>query len=74
MATTEAELQRLVPERAARDAEDLADLVRVLGPLGVEDLVARSVTSDARVVGAWLVELESARRVIRCLLYTSRCV
>ena len=65
VATTEAELQRLVPERAARDAEDLADLVRVLGPLGVDDLVARSVTSDARVVGAWLVELESARRVIR---------
>ncbi len=65
VATTETELQRLVPERAARDAEDLADLIRVLGPLGIDDLDARSTTADARVLGAWLVDLEVTRRVIR---------
>ena len=65
VATTESELQRLVPERAARDAEDLADLVRVLGPLGVDDLIARSSIPDARTVGEWLIDLEVSRRVIR---------
>ncbi|MBK6443077.1 MAG: ATP-dependent helicase [Actinomycetales bacterium] len=65
VAATEAELQRLVPERAARDAEDLADLIRVLGPLDLDGLVARSTTSDARIVSEWLVELEETRRVIR---------
>ena len=65
VAATEAELQRLVPERAARDAEDLADLIRVLGPLDLDGLVARSTTSDARIVSEWLVELEVTRRIIR---------
>ncbi|HRC11923.1 MAG TPA: crosslink repair DNA glycosylase YcaQ family protein, partial [Dermatophilaceae bacterium] len=65
VAATEAELQRLVPERAARDTEDLADLIRVLGPLDLDGLVARSTTSDARIVSEWLVELEVTRRVIR---------
>lgn len=38
----EADLQRLVPERRARaDAEGVADLLRELGPLGVEEIAAR---------------------------------
>ncbi|MFB9378037.1 ATP-dependent helicase [Kineococcus gynurae] len=39
---TELELQRLVPERRCRDAEDVADLLRVLGPLTTEEVRARS--------------------------------
>ena len=38
----EAELQRLHPERAARDADGLHDMLRLLGDMTVEELVARS--------------------------------
>ncbi|ROP45687.1 Lhr family helicase [Pseudokineococcus lusitanus] len=43
---THAELQRLAPERAARGAEDVADLLRVLGPLSTLE-VARRTRADA---------------------------
>jgi ATP-dependent Lhr-like helicase len=63
---TEQELQRLVPERACRDAEDVADVVRVLGPLPLDEIVRRSQESLARnEIGAWLVDLEGARRLVR---------
>ncbi|MEO7069660.1 MAG: ATP-dependent helicase, partial [Nostocoides sp.] len=63
---TAAELQRLAPERRCRDAEDIADLLRVLGPLPLDAVVARSTDELTRpIVGSHLVELESARRVIR---------
>jgi ATP-dependent Lhr-like helicase len=65
VARTEAELQRLTPERGARDGEDVADLVRVLGPLGEGDVVARAAEGfDAAEVAAALRELEQARRLI----------
>ncbi|MQA04065.1 MAG: ATP-dependent helicase [Streptosporangiales bacterium] len=59
IAEVERELARLTPERAARDAEDTADLLRVLGPLTTEEAAARGVQA------AWLVDLEGARRAIR---------
>ncbi|KRF24510.1 ATP-dependent helicase [Phycicoccus sp. Soil803] len=63
---TESELQRLVPERACRDAEDVADLLRVLGPLPLDAIRARSKDDlTHQEIGGWLVELEGARRVIR---------
>lgn len=63
---TESELQRLTPERASRDAEDVADLLRALGPLSLADVQRRCVESASRNdVGHWLVDLEGARRVIR---------
>ena len=65
VATTEAELQRLVPERAARDAEDVADLVRVLGPLALPDILQRTHAPEPRAVTEWLVELEATRRLMR---------
>ncbi|MET8775511.1 ATP-dependent helicase [Nocardia sp. NPDC004654] len=40
---TERELQRLTPERRARDAEGLADLLRLLGPLTPEEAALRCV-------------------------------
>ena len=65
VARTEAELQRLTPERGARDAEDVADLLRVLGPLSVRDVVARAAEGfEPAAVEAALTELEAARRVI----------
>ncbi len=44
---TERELQRLVPERHAKDAEGVVDTLRMLGPLTTEELAHRS-TDDLR--------------------------
>lgn len=63
---TEHELQRLVAERACRDAEDVADLLRVLGPLSLAEVQRRSRDDlTHKEIGGWLVDLEGARRVIR---------
>ncbi|WP_446224552.1 Lhr family ATP-dependent helicase [Nocardia sp. IBHARD005] len=43
IALTEQELQRLTPERRARDPEGLADLLRLLGPLTPTEAAARCV-------------------------------
>ncbi|WP_028932960.1 ATP-dependent helicase [Pseudonocardia spinosispora] len=59
LAEVEAELQRLVPSRHARNAEGAADLLRFLGDLTTEEAAARGVQPD------WLAELEAARRLIR---------
>ncbi len=65
VARTEAELQRLTPERGARDGEDVADLLRVLGPLSLRDVVARAAEGfEPAAVESALTELEAARRVI----------
>jgi ATP-dependent Lhr-like helicase len=55
----EQSLQRLAPDRRARDAESAADLLRFLGPLSTAEAAARGATEE------WLAELEAARRVIR---------
>ncbi|MEH3075477.1 MAG: ATP-dependent helicase [Quadrisphaera sp.] len=60
---TQAELQRLAEDRRSRDAEDVADLLRVLGPLTAAEVAARSAVPEE--AGAWLVDLEASRRVIR---------
>jgi len=61
LAVLEAELQRLTPDRQARDAEGVADLLRLLGPLSTEEVAARA-QQDA---SGWLELLEQARRVVR---------
>ena len=38
LAEVEAEVQRLAPDRRARDAEGVADLLRMLGPLSTEEV------------------------------------
>ena len=63
LARTERELQRLTDERLARHGEDVADLLRVLGPLTTAEVGERSRAPDQ--VASWLVALEDARRVIR---------
>jgi ATP-dependent Lhr-like helicase len=57
---TERELQRLTPERHARDGEGLADLLRLLGPLTPHEATERC-TADPR---PWFAELVRARRAL----------
>ncbi|WP_232519728.1 ATP-dependent helicase [Actinosynnema pretiosum] len=52
-------LQRLAPDRHARDAEGAADLLRFLGDLSEEEAAERGVRPE------WLTELVAARRAIR---------
>ncbi|GAB2680425.1 ATP-dependent helicase [Thalassiella azotivora] len=60
---THGELQRLAEDRRARDAEDVADLLRVLGPLSTGEVAQRSLSDEPAVAG-WLASLEQSRRVI----------
>ncbi|WP_423465165.1 Lhr family ATP-dependent helicase [Promicromonospora sp. MS192] len=62
---TEAELAGLAPDRQARDAEGLWDLLRRTGPHPVDALAARTQEDARHAVGSWLEELEASRRVIR---------
>ncbi|MDR7255221.1 ATP-dependent Lhr-like helicase [Nocardioides sp. BE266] len=62
LAEVEAELQWLAPDRQARDAEAVADLLRLVGPLSVEEIRARAV--DGADVEGWLVSLADVRRVV----------
>ncbi|MFF2618647.1 ATP-dependent helicase [Kitasatospora sp. NPDC058046] len=59
LAELEAELQRLVPERRIKDAEGVADALRLLGPLSEAELTVRGAEP------LWALELEAARRVIQ---------
>jgi ATP-dependent helicase Lhr and Lhr-like helicase len=55
---TERRLQWLDGSRTLRDAEDVVELLRVLGDLSTEETVVRGVRVE------WLEELERARRVV----------
>ncbi|WP_433716374.1 ATP-dependent helicase [Nocardia sp. CA-084685] len=67
---TERELQRLTPERLARDAEGLADLLRLLGPLTAEEAEQRCVgvqLDDAAPTGSpaeWFAALVKSKRAL----------
>ncbi len=65
IARTEAELQYLTESRAARDADDLTDLVRVLGPLSTSELSRRTRPELAAQVPDWVAELVRARRLLQ---------
>ncbi len=62
LAEVEAELQRLAPDRRARDAEGVADLLRMLGPLSTAEVADRSV--EGAPVEDWLASLADARRIV----------
>ncbi len=62
LAEVEAELQRLAPDRRARDAEGAADLLRMLGPLSTDEVRARAV--DGADVTGWMTALADTRRVV----------
>ena len=58
---TERQLQHLAEDRRARDAEGVADLLRLLGPLTEDEIALRATASDVR---PWLDGLQAARRVL----------
>ncbi|BBY43798.1 ATP-dependent helicase [Mycolicibacterium celeriflavum] len=59
--STTRQLQHLSDDRRARDAEGVADLLRLLGPLTEAEIVERCTTSD---VGGWLDGLRAAKRAL----------
>ncbi len=59
---TERELQRLTPERACRDAEGVADLLRAIGPVSAAEVAGRSQDPDA--AAGWLAGLARQRRAL----------
>ena len=61
VAATGRQLQHLSPDRAARDAEAVADLLRLLGPLTADEVAARAGGAD---VGGWLEALYAAKRAL----------
>ncbi len=71
IASTEQDLQRLSPDRRARDAEGLVDVLRLVGALDLDEAVDRSwvASSDDRdaaraTVRTTLESLERDRRVL----------
>jgi ATP-dependent Lhr-like helicase len=61
IATTTQQLQHLSSDRLARDAEGIADLMRVLGPLTEHEVAQRCTTTE---VGGWLDGLLAAKRAV----------
>ncbi|MFC6563698.1 ATP-dependent helicase [Actinoplanes utahensis] len=59
VAETEAQLQWLTTQRTPRDAEDAAELLRLLGDLSPDELAVRGVPEE------WVEALAAARRAIR---------
>ncbi|MBO0607437.1 Lhr family helicase [Myceligenerans salitolerans] len=62
---TQAELQCIAPDRHARDAEALWDLLRRTGPHPAGALEARTDEDRRPDLPDWLADLERARRVVR---------
>ncbi|MFZ2528281.1 MAG: ATP-dependent helicase, partial [Rhodococcus sp. (in: high G+C Gram-positive bacteria)] len=60
LTAAEHELQRLVPDRRARDAEAVADLLRLLGPLTVTELCERTTADPSE----WVAGLAAQHRVL----------
>src|SRR6476660_9428305 len=62
IASTTQQLQHLSADRLARDAEGIADLLRVLGPMTEQEIADRCTTTE---VGGWLDGLQAAKRALR---------
>ncbi|QCC77460.1 ATP-dependent helicase [Nocardioides daphniae] len=59
----ESEVQWLAESRRAKDAEAVADMLRLLGPLTTEEVAQRSTEPDSAL--GWLESLAGSRRVAR---------
>ncbi|WP_037363486.1 ATP-dependent helicase [Nakamurella lactea] len=62
--TTESELQRLAEQRRARNIDEIADLLRILGPLTADEVAVRSVLVEPGTALVALTELVAARRAL----------
>jgi ATP-dependent helicase Lhr and Lhr-like helicase len=62
VADSERMLQRLSPDRASRDMEGAADMIRDVGPLSAPEVAERC--DDPAAADGWLAELAAQRRVI----------
>ncbi len=58
------QLQRLTADRACRDANDVTDLLRTLGPLSTAEITERIVEDARKHALAWLQELSERRLII----------
>ncbi len=65
LADLELELQRLVDGRRARDADEVHDLLRLLGPLTLWEIDARCVPGPRAPAEQWVDQLVAERRAIR---------
>lgn len=65
IAATSRQLQHLAADRVARDAEGVADLLRLLGPLTEDEIAARA---GAPEVSGWLDGLRAAKTRARGVL------
>ncbi|HKV18491.1 MAG TPA: crosslink repair DNA glycosylase YcaQ family protein, partial [Mycobacterium sp.] len=61
IASTAAQLQHLSEDRKARDAEGVADLLRMLGPMTEAEIAERCTADD---VGGWLQGLRETKRAL----------
>jgi len=59
----EGELQRLAEDRRARDLDEVADLLRVVGDLRTDEVAARVTPQAREAVEEWLQRLAEQRRV-----------
>ncbi len=64
LATAELELQRLVESRSARDADELLDILRAVGPLSAPETLARVDRDSVGAAESWIQDLIGKRRVI----------
>ena len=62
LAELELQLQRLTTERKARNTDGVHDLLREVGDLRTDEVLARTDADEATVTG-WLSDLERARRI-----------
>jgi ATP-dependent helicase Lhr and Lhr-like helicase len=70
IASTTQQLQHLSSDRLARDAEGIADLLRVLGPLTEQEIADRCTI---REMGGWLDGLQAAKRALRVSFADQTC-
>ncbi|MGB7425839.1 MAG: DEAD/DEAH box helicase [Ornithinimicrobium sp.] len=61
---TQDQLQRLTEDRGCRDANDITDLLRTLGPLSATEITRRVLASAREHTTTWLTELSERRLII----------
>ncbi|MGB3828582.1 MAG: DEAD/DEAH box helicase [Ornithinimicrobium sp.] len=64
VADTADQLQRLTEDRACRDANDVTDLLRTLGPLSTAEITRRVRAQSRGDTVQWLAELSERRQII----------